>query len=73
MNAPQPLSRKDPDAALIISLLGPWGVDRMYLGQIGLGLLKMLTLGGLGIWWLIDLFQIRDLAKQVNADRGYNP
>ncbi len=73
MNAPQPLSRKDPDAALIISLLGPWGVDRMYLGQIGLGLLKMLTLGGLGIWWLIDLFQIRDLAKQVNTDRGYNP
>lgn len=36
-------------------LLGFLGVDRFYLGKVGTGVLKHLTLGGLGIWWLIDL------------------
>ena len=46
-------------AALILSLLlGGLAVDRFYLGYIGLGILKLITLGGFGIWYLIDLILI---------------
>lgn len=44
---------------LIMSIIfGQLGVDRFIMGHIGLGILKLITLGGCGIWWLIDLILI---------------
>ena len=46
-------------AALLLSIfLGSLGIDRFYMGYNGTGILKLITFGGLGIWWLIDLILI---------------
>ena len=54
-----PTGGKDWLVALLFSIfLGTFGVDRFYLGYIGLGILKLVTCGGFGIWWLVDLILI---------------
>ena len=46
-------------AALLISILiGTLGIDRFFMGYIGLGILKLITFGGFGVWWLIDVILI---------------
>ena len=61
--------RKDWLTALLLSIfLGELGVDRFYLGYIGLGVVKLLTAGGCGIWWLIDVILIAtDGLKDANG------
>jgi len=45
-------------ALLLCFFLGTLGVHRFYVGKIGTGILMLITLGGLGIWVLIDLILI---------------
>jgi TM2 domain-containing membrane protein YozV len=53
--------------ALVMSVIfGSLGVDRFILGHVGLGLLKLFTLGGFGVWWLVDVILIATKYKFKN-------
>lgn len=61
---------KDPTTSLIISILaGALGIDRFMIGDVGLGVGKLLTCGGLGIWAIIDWFLIQDATRQKNMNK----
>ena len=57
----------NPVVAFLLSLFLGWlGIDRFYIGDILLGVLKLITGGGFGIWWLVDLFVIIPAARRKN-------
>jgi amino acid transporter len=59
---------------LISFFFGMFGIDRFVMGQWCLGLLKLFSLGGLGIWYLIDLFGhlIEGIMKKTSSFMGKN-
>jgi len=54
-------------AVLLSLFLGGLGADRFYLGYTVFGILKLITFGGFGIWWLVDLIRI-GTGKLADAD-----
>jgi TM2 domain-containing membrane protein YozV len=61
---------KDPTTSLIVSILaGSLGIDRFILGDTGLGIGKLLTCGGLGIWAIVDWFQIQKVTREKNLQK----
>ena len=53
------ISDKNGIACLLLCFfLGTFGVHRFYTGKVGTGILMLITLGGLGIWYLADLILI---------------
>ena len=54
---------------LIMSIIfGGLGVDRFIMGHVGLGILKLITLGGCGVWWLVDLILIATKHKYKGVE-----
>lgn len=61
---------KDPTILIVISIfLGYLGIDRFLVGDIGLGILKLLTVGVCGIMTIIDWFLIMNRARELNFNK----
>ena len=66
----QSLGLKDPTTMLIVSLFaGHLGIDRFMIGDTGLGVAKLLTCGGLGIWTIVDWFMIQGRTRELNFEK----
>jgi TM2 domain-containing membrane protein YozV len=58
---------RSPLTMFLISFFFGWlGIDRFMIGSVGLGILKLLTAGGFGFLWFIDLFLISSTTKKKN-------
>lgn len=69
----QTLQFKDPTTSIIVSLLGgQLGIDRFMIGDTGMGIGKLLTCGGLGIWAIIDWFMIMGATREKNMQTFQN-
>jgi TM2 domain-containing membrane protein YozV len=69
----QTIQFKTPDTAQLLSVMGGnFGMDRFYIGDTGLGIGKLLTCGGFGVWTIIDWFSISGAARQKNMETFQN-
>lgn len=66
----QTMQFKDPTIALIVSLIGgTLGIDRFFIGDMGLGIGKLITCGGFGIWAVVDWFLIMGATRDKNMQK----
>jgi len=59
--------RKDRGTATILALLN---YDRIWLGDVGIGIVKLLTMGLCGLWWIIDLFTAGSRCDDFNRRKA---
>ena len=52
---------------ILLGMIGLFGIHRFYVGKIGTGILMLITFGGLGIWWIIDIIF---LASGIFTDKS---
>lgn len=66
----QALPLKDPQTSLIVSILGgSLGIDRFMIGDTGIGVGKLLTCGGFGLWAIVDWFMIQGATREKNMQK----
>ncbi len=64
---------KNPTLIIVLSIFfGTLGVDRFMLGQVGLGIVKLITCGAGGIWTIIDWFMVMGKAREMNRTKFLN-
>lgn len=62
------LRLKKPSTVQRLSIFpGMLGVDRFYLGEKWIGFLKYITLGGIGIWWILDILSAKSRCRAYNC------
>lgn len=63
-------SLMSPILVWIVSFFfGYLGIDRFMIGSVGAGVAKLLTFGGFGLWWFIDLFLIGGATRERNFNK----
>jgi hypothetical protein len=60
----QTISLQKPDFILIIAIVLGW--ERFWLNDVVLGVIKVITCYGCGLWWLIDIFTAKSRARTYN-------
>jgi len=68
------LRLKNPVVCLVIAIIPyvGWIFDRWYLREYWLGFIKAITLGGVGIWWIVDMFSAMRRTRDYNFDAIMN-
>jgi len=68
------LRLKNPTVCLVIAIIPyvGWIFDRWYLREYWLGFIKAITLGGVCVWWIVDMFSATRRTRDYNFDAIMN-